>query len=235
MSKEAKIVGVSVHDPFGLGPVSLKSSILFGGGPTWTAKFFEELGKAIEKLKSKFEFKVVAGGPGAWELQWDRPSCIDVIFIGHAELDLLPLVEKLVEGGEAPSVVVSRDPKADQIPPIVRLGEVQITRGCPRGCWFCSITPETFVSMPVEYVVSEVQVNLKAGIQRVEFVIDDVMLYGSERLKVNHNALVRLFSEVMSMSADGIWFLHISARPSDGARPPSRPSPTLFATARIEQ
>ncbi|TRM80446.1 radical SAM protein, partial [Sulfolobus sp. F3] len=60
-----RVVGLTVHDPFGLNPVSFKLSMIFGGGSTWTAKYFEELGESISKLKGKYGFKVVAGGPGA--------------------------------------------------------------------------------------------------------------------------------------------------------------------------
>ena len=212
----AKVVGVSVHDPFGLDPVSAKLSFLFGGGPTWTAKFFQELGDKITTLKQKFGFKTVVGGPGAWEVSLKRPEWVDVVFIGEAELDLPTVVKKLIEGEEVPPVVRGRNPKVEQIPTIkspARLGEVQITRGCPRGCRFCSITPETFRSIPIEDVKKEVEVNLRGGWKRVEFITDDVMLYGSQKLRVNHDAIVRLFSEVMKMGVDGIWFPHISAPP----------------------
>ena len=215
-AREAKVIGITAHDPFGLNPVSAKLSFLFGGGPTWTAQFFEEFGEKLSSLKEKFKFKVVAGGPGAWEISLRKPNWIDVVFLGEAEVDLPGVVKKLIEGEEVPPIVKGRNPKVDQIPTIknpARLGEVQITRGCPRGCRFCSITPETFRSIPIEDIKKEVEVNLKGGWRRVEFITDDVMLYGSTKLRVNHDAIVRLFTEVMNMGVDGIWFPHIAAPP----------------------
>ncbi|MEM4971346.1 MAG: radical SAM protein [Sulfolobales archaeon] len=226
----AKVIGISVHDPLGMDPVSYKLSMIFGGGETWTARFFRELGEKIEKLKKRYGFKVIIGGPGAWELVNQRPSYADVIFIGEAERDLPAIVKRLINGEEVPPVVRGRDPKVEEIPAIVnpaRLGEVQITRGCPRGCWFCSITPETFRSMPLDLIKKEVEVNLRAGINRVEMITDDVLLYGSQKLRTNHEAIVKLYTELMSMGVDGLWFPHISA-------PAVRESPkTVKAMAEI--
>jgi len=216
IDKNTKIVGLSAHDPFGLNPVSYKLSMLFGGGATWTAKFFEELGEEIARLKRIYEFKVIVGGPGAWEMQRYKPEWVDTVFLGHAELDLPPLIDKIIQGEKPPAFVIGKDPKANQIPPIIRparLGEVQVTRGCPRGCWFCSITPETFMSIPLETIKKEVEINLKAGYKDVDFITDDIMLYGSSKLKVNHDALVKLFGEVRKMGVNKISFAHISSPP----------------------
>ncbi|NON61346.1 radical SAM protein [Acidianus sp. RZ1] len=212
---KTKIIGITAHDPFGLNPVSAKLSFLFGGGPTWTAKFFEEFGEKLELYKDKYHFKVIAGGPGAWELSLKKPKWVDTVFIGEAEVDFPELVKRIVNGeSELPAIFRGRNSKLEEIPPIVnpaRLGEVQITRGCPRGCKFCSITPETFRSIPLDVIKREVEVNLRSGRTRVEFITDDVMLYGSSKLKPNHDAIVKLFTEVMNMGVDGIWFPHISA------------------------
>jgi Fe-S oxidoreductase len=208
-----KVVGITVHDPLGLEPVSMKLSMLFGGGRTWTAEFFREMGEEISRLKSKYGFKVIAGGPGAWQLEIERPPWVDTLFFGHAELDFPPLVKSIIDGGSPPPSVKGRKPKANQIPTIInpaRLGEVQVTRGCPRGCWFCSITPDTFLSIPLEDVAKEVEVNRRGGAERVELVTDDILLYGASKLRVNHDAVVKLFETVMSMGMDGAWFPHIS-------------------------
>ncbi len=230
VKRGARVIGISVHDPLGLDPVSFKLSMIFGGGETWTARFFRELSKEIEHLKKRYSFRVIIGGPGAWELVNNRPSYADVIFIGEAERDLPAIVKKLSVGEEVPPIVRGRDPAVEEIPAIVnpaRLGEVQITRGCPRGCWFCSITPETFRSMPLEIIKREVRVNMRAGIERVEMITDDILLYGSQRLRVNHDAVVRLYTEIMAMGVDGLWFPHISA-------PAVRESPkTVKAMAEI--
>ncbi len=210
-----KVVGVTVHDPLGVEPVTFKLTMLFGGGKSWTAKYFEELGDKLSRLKSTYGFKTVVGGPGAWQIQREKPDWVDLVFIGHAELDFPPLMKRLMAGENLRGVVFGRNPRtADQIPLIVnpaRFGEVQVTRGCPRGCQFCSITPDSFISIPVDTVLKEMEVNLRAGQTRVDLVTDDILLYGASRLRVNHDAVVKLFSEVKKAGAESIGFPHISA------------------------
>jgi hypothetical protein len=61
-----KLVGVSAgHDPYGLSPVSTFLTMILGGGETWTARFFRELGERVERLKAKYGFKAIVGAP-AW-------------------------------------------------------------------------------------------------------------------------------------------------------------------------
>jgi len=184
-----KVVGINVHDPNGIEPVTAKLSIILGGGKSWTAKFFEELGEKLKRLKTRYEFKVVVGGAGAWQLERETPDWVDIVFIGHAEVDFPEVVKKIEEKSEGlPRVIRGRYPKKiDEIPTIInpaRGGEVQITRGCPRGCWFCSVTPDTFISFPLDYIIKEVKVNMSAGIKDVTLITDDIMLYGAKRVQV---------------------------------------------------
>ncbi len=46
-----------------------------------------------------------------------------------------------------------------------------------------------------------------------DLITDDIMLYGSKRLGVNHEAIVNLFSEVKKMGIEQMYFSHISAPP----------------------
>ncbi|MBP1449359.1 MAG: B12-binding domain-containing radical SAM protein, partial [Thermoproteus sp.] len=121
---------------------------------------------------------------------------------------------------------IAEYPAAEDIPAIVnpaRLGEVQITRGCPRGCQFCPVTPATFRSMPISTIVKEVEVNLKAGWTQADLITDDLLLYGTspygpDRLRVNHNAIVKLYEAIKSVEVEGrrvrhIFFSHVSAAP----------------------
>lgn len=209
-----KVVGITVHDPYGLSPVSTKLSLMFGGGEAWTARFFDDLSESILLLKKRFGFKVIAGGPGIWQMDLKRPDWIDVVFSGEAEIDLPGVIRGLLGNSEAPAKVTGHDPKVGMIPTIVRparYGEVQVTRGCPRGCQFCSITPEMFRSIPIEDIIREVQVNLSAGQKSIDLVTDDILLYGSHKLATNHDEVVKLFREVKNAGAEQIYFPHISS------------------------
>lgn len=227
-----RVVGLTAHDPFGLSPVSTKLTMLFGGGECWNERFFEELGETVRSLRRQYPFALVAGGPGIWQMSFDRPPWVDSVFQGEAEVDLPLLVRSLLAGGAPPETVHGRAPTVEEIPPIVkpaRMGEVQVTRGCPRGCEFCSITPDRYRTIPIESIEREIAVNQAAGETNVELLTDDILLYGMKKLRTNHEAVVELFRRVKRAGATKIGFPHISA-------PAVRESPqTVLEMGRIAE
>lgn len=214
VGSSTRVVGITAHDPYGLSPVSTKLSLMFGGGESWTAAYFTELSETIKHLKKKYSFKVFAGGPGIWQLDLKRPDWVDVIFSGEAERDLPPMIHDILQSKPTKDKVYGKDPTIDQIPTIIkpsRYGEVQVTRGCPRGCQFCSITPEMFRSIRLDDIIKEVSVNVEAGLRSIDLVTDDILLYGSSRLKTNQERVVELFMKVKESGAREIYFPHISS------------------------
>lgn len=209
-----RILGLTAHDPFGMSPVSTKLTMLFGGGPCWNEAFFSDLGERVRSIRTRHSFVVIAGGPGVWQMGFDRPPWVDIIFQGEAEVDFPKLVASLLGGAPPQASVQGRAPTLEEIPPILkpaRLGEVQVTRGCPRGCEFCSITPDRFRTIPLDVVQREIEVNFSSGERNVELITDDILLYGSNRLRTNHEAVVNLFRMVKRAGAEQIGFAHISA------------------------
>lgn len=227
-----RVLGLTAHDPFGLSPVSTKLTMLFGGGPSWNETFFAELGGTIRSLKARYRFWLVAGGPGIWQMSLGRPPWVDVVFQGEAEVDFPLLVRSLLQGAAPPASVQGHPPTVEQIPPIMkptRMGEVQVTRGCPRGCEFCSITPDRFRTIPLEVIEREMAVNLRAGESNVELLTDDILLYGMKKLHPNHEAVVELFRRVKRAGASQVGFPHVSA-------PAVRESPqTILEMGRIAE
>lgn len=209
-----RIVAVSAHDPFGLSPVSTKLTMLFGGGVSWNEAFFAEFGANIARLRQRYAFATLAGGPGIWQTTYRRPAWIDTVFQGEAEIDLPRIARSILAGGSAPPFVQGTPPTLEQIPPIVkpaRIGEVQVTRGCPRGCEFCSITPERYRTIPLDMIEREMAVNFRGGERNVEIITDDILLYGAKKLRTNHDAVVELFQRIKAAGPDQIGFAHVSA------------------------
>lgn len=214
ITPRTRILGITAHDPFGLSPVSTKLTMLFGGGPAWNATYFEELGDQIRQIRTHQRLAVIAGGPGIWQMTYQRPDWIDTVFHGEAEIDFPILARSILSGAPPPATVKGRSAVLAEIPTIVkpaRLGEVQVTRGCPRGCEFCSITPERYRTFPLESILAEVRLNVAAGEQSVELLTDDILLYGASKLHPNHDAVVRLFQEVRKLASGQILFPHVSA------------------------
>ncbi len=209
-----RVVGVTAHDPYGLSPVSMKLTMLFGGGPTWNASYLQELGVILSHLRARYPIRVIAGGPGIWQMSRGRPEWVDTVFQGEAEVDFPNVVRAILAGASVPSTVQGRSAKVEEIPPILkpaRVGEAQVTRGCPRGCEFCSITPEKYRTFPLEIIQREIAVNLTSGERSVELLTDDILLYGAKKLHPDHEAVIRLFTAVKKMGAEQIYFPHVSA------------------------
>ncbi|MET1100934.1 MAG: radical SAM protein [Pyrodictiaceae archaeon] len=203
VGRDTELVGVHVVDPQGLAPVSWTLRVMTGGGKTCTAYEFERLMARIMKLKKKYGFKVVVGGPGVWQLRGllDKFG-IDVLYEGEAEEDFPRLAKSLLSGEKAPRIVVGRPVPPEKIPAIVtpsRSGHVQVTRGCPRGCQFCKPTTFIFRSIPLDTILREAELNARAGAREISFVTEDILLYGAKGLKLDSEAVKKLFSETLKV------------------------------------
>ncbi len=215
---DTEIVAVHVLDPKGLAPVTWTLKAISGGGKSCTELEFDNLMKVVLELKHRYRFKLIVGGPGVWQLRgWEDRYEIDVLFDGESELTFPQVVKKILDGEEVPRYVKGEPPPVEAIPLIVtpsRNGQVQITRGCPRRCRFCSPTMWKFRSIPLETILKEVEICLKAGFRTVGFVTEDVLLYGAQGLKLNPDAVKKLFSEVYRLASrygvETIGFSHVS-------------------------
>ena len=218
VDKDTKVVGVHTVDPQGLAPVSWTLRVMTGGGKTCTALEFEKLMYKISRLKEKYNFKVIVGGPGIWQLRGlEKKFNIDVLYEGEAEITFPIIVRKLLNGEDVPKFVVGKIVPPEEIPTIVtpsRNGHVQITRGCPRGCQFCKPTTFFFRSIPLDKILKEAEVNARAGAKEINFVTEDVLLYGAKGLSLNSEAVKTLFEKtkrvVGKYGVDMITFSHVT-------------------------
>ena len=74
-------------------------------------------------------------------------------------------------------------------------GIVEIARGCGRGCAFCVPTLQKYRCLPIDHILKEVEVNLKAG-RRPLLHAEDVLRYKAKGLEVNEKAVAELFRTV---------------------------------------
>jgi len=218
IGSNTKVVGVHTIDPQGLAPVSWTLRVMLGGGITCTAYEFERLMFRLLKLKEKFGFKLIVGGPGAWQLEGrEEKFGIDALYEGEAEVTFPNVVKKILKGESVPKRVYGNIAPVDKIPPAVtpsRNGIVQITRGCPRGCQFCSPTTFFFRSIPMDTILKEVKLNLDHGAIGISFATEDVLLYGAKGLSLNSSAVEALFRKVLELGRkyglDEVSFSHVT-------------------------
>ncbi|MDK2869218.1 MAG: hypothetical protein PWP39_453 [Pyrococcus sp.] len=204
LDKDTEIVGLYEMDPLGLGPVSM----MFTNGGQWrnytSVKFRELIGKINEiREKKKLDFKIVVGGPGAWQLEMRREEReklkIDHVVIGEVEHVICDLVNKIMEGEAEDTIFVKGWPKVEEIPTIVApsyKGLVEVMRGCGRGCRFCEPNLRVARFIPIENIEKEIQININAGIDHAWLHSEDIFLYKVEDRKnfyPNADAVIELF------------------------------------------
>lgn len=213
-----KVIGISSKDPLGLGYVSLTYSSVLDLGEPINKLEFERLMYDAEQVKQKYGAKIVVGGAGSWQLL--RPEAKDLfkadyIFIGEGDVTGPEVFKKLVEGKDLPSKVIEGKPaEVDDISPIIRpsiYGAVEISRGCGRGCAFCSPTMQRKKFIPIENIVREVELNISHGLNGVLLVTEDIFMYGCNNsdFTPNRKAVEALFEALKPVKGlDSIQVTH---------------------------
>jgi radical SAM superfamily enzyme YgiQ (UPF0313 family) len=198
VGSNTKIIGITETDPLGIGPATSTFTQVFGGEAYMTLKFQEILTHPAVQFHKP---KIIVGGPGAWQLENDetrRNLGIDCVVIGEGEKVIGPIFEKAVNGESLPELVYGEVVDEDKIPLIKEPtvdGIVEVARGCGRGCAFCVPTLQRYRCLPIDYILKEVEVNLRAG-RRPLLHAEDVLRYKAKGLEVNKKAVIDLFKTV---------------------------------------
>lgn len=195
-----KILSITEIDPLGIAPATSMFRNMFGGEAYMSVKFEELLNHPHVQ---KYRPKIVVGGPGAWQLEdaeIRNRFGLDCVIVGEGEKVVSSIVEKAVNNNELPWVVHGEVVGAEEIPLIKNPtidGIVEISRGCGRGCKFCAPTLQRFRCIPVEHILKEVELNLRAGKQPLLHA-EDIIRYKAKGFQVNTEAVTDLFRQVSS-------------------------------------
>ncbi|MFN3803742.1 MAG: B12-binding domain-containing radical SAM protein [Pyrobaculum sp.] len=201
----AKVLMLSHHDYFGLNPPSSTWGVIVGREPMnamFFRRFMERIAPEIARAKSTNGLRVIVGGPAAW--QWlyfpelvERWG-VDTIFDGEGEKIVVDLVKNALGGKPLPRYIYVGVHEAPDVSEISAIrypsvnGLVEIGRGCPRGCSFCSVTLRAMRWYPLEKVELELKVNAEAGVRDGLLHADEVPLYGSNTVEPNPEKLIAL-------------------------------------------
>ncbi|MBI5819956.1 MAG: B12-binding domain-containing radical SAM protein [Verrucomicrobia bacterium] len=185
VGRDTRVVAVASGDPFGLG-MSNTTMTDMAGGRLYTELWFESLLRQIQGLKKRFGFRVVTGGAGAWQFaqrEEQRAALgVDTVVTGYAEGVVAELFQKLASGGEPPAFVHADTPATTDIPAIVgptSMGVVEISRGCGKGCDFCTVAAEPMLHLPEETILADVRTNLAGGVDNIVLISEDFFRYGT--------------------------------------------------------
>jgi len=230
VGRETKAVGISTMDPLGIGFVSrtYTSLVGFGSEPIAGAEFRNLMKCPIWK---KYKPNIIVGGSGAWQIVkggMQKEYEIDTVVIGESDCDAVNIFKKVMNDEPLPKIIKTKKPSLEKIPMIKKpalFGVVEITRGCGKGCQFCSPTMRKFYSFPLEKIKKEAELNARAGSKMVTFQTDDIFLYKHhERFVPNREAIVKLVNKIGEI--EGVEYL----QPAHAAL-----SPVVYDTKMIEE
>lgn len=207
--KKAKILGVYTMDPFGWGPSSSTFARILNSGESYSLKYFRGIFEnPIVKKEKDRGLKIIVGGPGAWQFKYRKEFLdehgIDVVILGEGELITPVVIKELINGKNLPKFIGSdgmdkqsleQSPNIDQIPEIKRAsinGLIEIGRGCPRHCQFCSVTLRPLRWYPYEKIEKELKINAHSGLNASCFHAEDVLLYGSKSWMPKDEKILKL-------------------------------------------
>lgn len=218
ISEETRVIGVSTMDPKGLGPASSTFSGPYGliHRESYTAFMFRKLIRSEAVQRARRWASLVVGGPGAWQLTMRdlKTLGIDVLFIGEGEDEAPRLFRSLIEEGKPDKPMVVKAPLSRGFARIRGAtigGLVEVSRGCGRACRFCSVTMRILRHKPLDEIIHDVKVNVKAGQTGICLHAEDVLQYGGTPTRKRPDLVIRLFKSVLEVEGANLSSVsHIS-------------------------
>lgn len=214
-----KILMLGHHDFFAYGPPSSEWWLITKKEPVNRRSFFKLMESRTIRVMKKRGVKIVVGGPAAWQWLWEPELVnrwgIDVIIDGEADKLIVEVSKKLLNDEPVPkyiSIGAKESPTVDEIPLIKAAsvnGFVEIMRGCPRGCRFCSVTLRPLRHIPIDRILKEIDINVSHGINHAILHSEDVLLYGALGIEPNPDTVIKLHEEVVKKIKSLAWS-HIS-------------------------
>jgi radical SAM superfamily enzyme YgiQ (UPF0313 family) len=208
-----KIVAVSSSDPLGMG-MSNTTTTNFWKGQLYTRRWMRQLLQKIGEAKEKYKFTVIGGGAGAW--QWLRyedktaRDTLDVIFEGYFETIGPAVFRDILDGRAVGRHIRCEQTCAENIRPIRNaslMGVVELSRGCGRGCRFCTMADKKMEHLSAETILSDLQTNVANGVRSVVSGSEDFFRYGAQGVKPEFEKLRALLEQMRQIR--GLSFMQL--------------------------
>lgn len=215
-----KVLMIGHHDFFAYCPPSSEWWMITGKEPVNRVSFKKLMNSPAVRHAKKKGVKIIVGGPAAWQWLWElelwKEWGVDTVVDGEAERVINDLVEMALNNEPLPDYVYvgpHNSPSIDEIPVIKGAsvnGLIEIMRGCPRGCKFCSVTLRSLRHIPLDMILNEIEVNLRAGVNDALLHSEDVLLYHADGVRPRPEPLIKLHKEVASKIPGSIAWAHAS-------------------------
>jgi len=203
-----RILGIYTMDPLGLSYGSgivywiLKLADLPYSGIPYISKSFLNVINDEAIKKNRDRLKIIVGGPAVWQIidsKSQHKLGIDVIYEGEFEEEGPWLFHKILRGEPVPNVVTAKRPvPVDLIPTIITPsigGLVEVTRGCGRGCQFCTPTLSGMIrSIPFEgHIDKEIRLNIEVGnAKEIGLHSEEFFRYGARGINPEPDKVINL-------------------------------------------
>jgi radical SAM superfamily enzyme YgiQ (UPF0313 family) len=208
-----KLVLFSSSDPLGQG-MSNTTTSNFWRGELYTRLWTRQALHQLKAAKQHHPFKVVLGGAGAWQCAAypDRAGDlgIDVIYEGYFEDAGPELILDLLEDRPIDPHIVAARTGIERVRPICgasMMGIIELSRGCGRGCSFCSMASRGMKHLAPDLILADLETNLSAGVRAVVSGSEDFFRYGGTGTKPNFEALASLLTQMQKLQ--GLSFMQI--------------------------
>ncbi|PMP60442.1 MAG: radical SAM protein [Caldisphaera sp.] len=207
IGNDTRILGIYVMDPLGLSFGSgitywiLKLAGLPYQGIPYIARSFLNILINPSVLKHRKHLKIVVGGPATWQLTdtgFNKKLGIDVVYEGEFESKGPALFKDILNGRDVPKIVLGGAANLNDIPTIITPsngGLVEITRGCGRGCSFCTPTLSGMIkSFPFEgHIDKEIKVNIEKGKTKdIDLHSEEFFRYGAKGIDPEPEKVIEL-------------------------------------------
>jgi len=221
-----KVVAFSSSDPLGRG-MSNTTTMNFSKGELYTSFWTRRMMEALAVAKHRYDFKIAVGGAGAWQWVCNPQEAtrlgIDVVFEGYFESLGPKLFINLTNGHQAKeppeggidpdqgfAVVCATDTATEKIQPMIgasMLGVVELSRGCGRGCKFCTMAGKKMSHIRPDTILADLETNVAHGVTSVVSSSEDFFRYGSTGLRPDFDKLYDLLVQMKKIK--GLSFMQI--------------------------
>ncbi|MFH8120075.1 MAG: radical SAM protein [Candidatus Aenigmatarchaeota archaeon] len=214
IGSHTKILGIYTMDGLGLSYGSgitywiIKLAGLPYVGVPYISRSFLDIFDDPALQKYKGQIKIVVGGPAVWQLidtNYDKKLNLTLVYDGEFEIEGPDLFKKMLDGYNVPSRYLATKPvPVSEIPPIITPangGLVEVTRGCGRGCKFCTPTISGMIrSIPFETIEKEIKLNLEHGeVTGIGLHSEEFFRYGAKGIDPNPEKVTDLVKRVYKL------------------------------------
>jgi radical SAM superfamily enzyme YgiQ (UPF0313 family) len=204
---DTRVVGIHAHNPLGITFATDVYAYFYGATvEPVNAEEFRRLILHPVLRRHKPHLKIIVGGPGSWQIEkkgLQDEWLIDTLVDGESEDVVGSLFQAAVRGEPLPRRVEGHSPDTASIPRVKHrstFGAVEITRGCGRGCQFCSVALRAGKSIPLDHILADVRTHVAEGADTILLVTEDVFLYEQgPKFATNVPALKRMINSIAAV------------------------------------